>query len=321
MVTYVLRRLLLSIPVIFAASLIIFIFVSLAGDPIATLRQNPRISENTIQNIVERKHLDEPLLVQYGYWVKDAVTNRFGTTLFADTPIWPDLKRVMGHTLQLIVAAEVVAVIIAIAVGVYSAIRQYSIFDYSATAFSFLGFSTPIFWLALILQVIVTNFYLSSGIRLAYTSGLSSAEASNFWLDRAQHLILPVITLAVIEVAQFSRYMRASMLEVVNSDYVRTARAKGLKESRVIMKHAFRNALIPLVTIVALNFSTLFGGAIATETVFSLDGMGLYFIDALSARDVYPLMAWLMVTSLIVIVFNLIADVLYAYLDPRIRYD
>jgi peptide/nickel transport system permease protein len=127
--------------------------------------------------------------------------------------------------------------------------------------------------------------------------------------------------LTVIEVAQFSRYMRASMLEVINSDYVRTARAKGLLERNVIMKHAFRNALIPLVTVVALNFGGLFGGAFATETVFALDGMGLYFLRALSARDVYPLMAWLMVSSIIVVLFNLFADLIYGWLDPRIRYD
>jgi peptide/nickel transport system permease protein len=186
---------------------------------------------------------------------------------------------------------------------------------------SFIGFSTPVFWFALILQVIFTNIYLNYGVRIFYTAQLSSPNPENFWLDRLQHLALPVITLTVIGVAQFTRYMRASMLEVINSDYVRTARAKGLNERRVIMKHAFRNALIPLVTVVALDFGGLFAGAFATETVFALDGMGLYFLRALSARDVYPLMAWLMVTSLIVVMFNLIADLIYGWLDPRIRYE
>ncbi len=321
MVTYVIRRLLFSIPVIVAASIIIFFFVSAAGDPLAGLRQNPRISEQTIQNISDRKHLDESLPVQYGYWVNDVFTNSFGTTLLQDTPIWPDLKRVLANTMQLIIAAEILSVLIAIGIGVYSAVKQYSAFDYLATTTSFLGFSTPIFWLALILQVLVTNLFLSTGYRLFYTSQLSAVDPANFWIDRIQHLALPVLTLTVIGVAQFTRYMRSSMLEVINSDYVRTARAKGLKESRVIMKHAFRNALIPLVTIVAIDFGQLFGGAIATETVFSLDGMGLYFIRALEVRDIYPIMAWLMVTSVIIIVFNLIADVLYGVLDPRIRYD
>jgi peptide/nickel transport system permease protein len=320
-VTYVIRRLLYLIPVLAATSIIIFTFVSISGDPLTQVRQIPRVSQETIDNIIEKNHLDKPLLVQYGYWVREAVTNRFGNTLLSDEPIWPDLKRVLGNTLQLILLAETLAVSLAIAIGVISAVKQYSIFDYGATTMSFVGFSTPVFWFALILQVIFTNIYLNYGTRIFYTAQLSSPSPGNFWIDRLQHLALPVITLTVIEVAQFSRYMRASMLEVINSDYVRTARAKGLLERNVIMKHAFRNALIPLVTVVALNFGGLFGGAFATETVFALDGMGLYFLRALSARDVYPLMAWLMVSSIIVVLFNLFADLIYGWLDPRIRYD
>ncbi|MGH2757904.1 MAG: ABC transporter permease [Actinomycetota bacterium] len=321
MFTYVIRRVLYLIPVLVLTSMIIFTFVSVSGDPLGEIRRLPNVSQITIDNLIEAKHLDDPLPVQYWFWVKAAVTDQFGTTLLGDEPIWPDLKRVLGNTLQLIVAAQILSVMIAIGVGVYSAIRQYSLFDYSATTFSFLGFSMPVFWLALILQIIFTNIYLNYGVRIFYTAQLSSPNPDNFLLDRVQHLMLPVITLAVIGVAQYSRYMRASMLEVVNSDYVRTARAKGLSERGVVMKHAFRNALIPLVTVVALDFGALFGGAFATETVFALDGMGLYFLRALSSRDVYPVMAWLMVASVIVVLFNLIADIIYGYLDPRIRYD
>jgi peptide/nickel transport system permease protein len=320
-VTYVIRRILYMIPVLFATSLIIFTFVSISGDPLGQVRQIPRVSPQTIENIIEQNHLDRPLLVQYGYWLKEAVTHKFGNTLLSDEPIWPDLKRVLGNTLQLIVLAEIFSVTIAIGVGVLSAVKQYSIFDYGATTMSFVGFSTPVFWFALILQVLFTNIFLNYGVRIFYTAQLSSPNPSNFWIDRLQHLALPVITLTVLGVAQFTRYMRASMLEVINSDYVRTARAKGLLERNVIMKHAFRNALIPLVTVVALDFGGLFSGAFATETVFALDGMGLYFLRALSARDVYPLMAWLMVTSLIIVTFNLIADLIYGWLDPRIRYE
>ena len=143
----------------------------------------------------------------------------------------------------------------------------------------------------------------------------------SFWIDRAHHLVLPVIVLMVASVATYSRYMRAAMLEVVNSDYVRTARAKGLTEKRVTMKHAFRNALIPLVTLVALNFGALLGGVIVTETVFSLDGMGLYFTNALLQNDPYPVMAFLMVTAVMIIIFNLLADIAYGFLDPRVRYE
>ena len=321
MVTYVIRRLLYLIPVLLATSLIIFTFVSISGDPLGQVRQIPQVSQSTIDSIIEENHLDRPLLVQYGYWLKEAVTNQFGNKLLSDEPIWPDLKRVMGNTMQLIILAEILAVLIAIIVGVVAAVKQYSIFDYSTTTLSFIGFSTPVFWLALILQIVFTNIYNNFDYRIFYTSGLNSPHPDIFWIDRLQHLALPIITLTVIEIAQFGRYMRAAMLEVINSDYVRTARAKGLRERKVVMRHAFRNALIPLVTVVALNFGALFGGVFATETVYAIDGMGRYFLSALSARDLYPIMAWLMVSSVIVVLFNLFADLLYGWLDPRIRYD
>jgi peptide/nickel transport system permease protein len=324
MLTYVVRRLLYSIPVLVAASFLTFTFVVLASDPFAVLEQNRNVSFETINRVKEEKHLNDPFVVRYGHWVKDAVTDQFGTTLLGDRPIWPDIRRVMGNTLQLVLVAEFLAVLIAIAVGVYSAVRQYSVFDYTATSFSFLGLATPVFWLALILQVVVTNIYLNTGHRFFYTAGLASEDPGgglSTIIDRAQHLALPWITLMVVSIAGYSRYMRASMLEVIHSDYVRTARAKGLLERRVVMKHAFRNALIPLVTLVALNFGTLIGGAVVTETIFALDGMGRYFINALGSGDPYPIMAWLMITAVMIIIGNLLADILYGYLDPRIRYD
>jgi peptide/nickel transport system permease protein len=318
---FVVRRLLYSIPVLIITSFLIFWAVTVSGDPLTTVRQIPRVSETTINAIIERNHLLDPFLVQYWEWVKSAFTDGFGTTLLGDAPIFPDIRRVLGNTLQLIVAAEILSVILAAIIGVVSAVRQYSTFDYTATTFSFLGFATPTFFLALLLQILFTNLYLSTDVRIFYTSGLSSAGADNFLIDRLQHLALPVITLAVLGIAQFSRYVRASMLEVVNSDYVRTAKAKGVKRRNVVMKHALRNALIPFVTAIALDFGGLFGGAIVTETIFGIDGMGRYLVGHLNTRDVYPVMAWLMITSVIVIMFNLIADVIYGYLDPRIRYD
>jgi peptide/nickel transport system permease protein len=321
MLTYIIRRLLYSIPVLIAASFMIFVFVAKASDPLAFLRMQPRVDQATIEKIEEREHLNDNIFVRYGYWAKEAVTDKFGTTLLGDRPIWPDLKRVMGNTAQLVIAAELIAILFAVFIGVYSAVRQYSAFDYTFTTFSFLGLATPVFWLALMLQVLVVNIFLKYDLRVFYISNLSSPEPDNFLLDRIQHLALPVIVLAVASIAQYSRYMRAAMLEVINSDYVRTARAKGVNERRVIMKHAFRNALIPLTTVVALNFGVVLGGAVVTETVFSLDGMGLYFITNLIEGDPYPVMAWLMVTAILVVFFNLVADILYGFLDPRVRYD
>jgi peptide/nickel transport system permease protein len=325
MLTYVLRRILYSIPVLFAASVLIFVGVSAVGDPLAELKLNPLHSKVTEQRIIERKHLDDPLPVQYAYWLKEAVTNQFGTPLLQPgSRIWDDLTRVIPHTLQLVILSELIALLFGVGIGVYSALRQYSIFDYAATTFSFLGFAMPVFWLALMLQILFTNLFLKWDIRIFYTSGLSSEDTGggiHFWIDRLQHLAIPAMTLTVISIATYSRFMRASMLEVVNSDYVRTARAKGLPEPKVTLRHALRNALIPVVTVSALNFGGLIGGAIITETIFQLDGMGFYFINNLFSQDVYAVMAWLMVSAVGIILFNLIADVAYGYIDPRIRYD
>jgi peptide/nickel transport system permease protein len=321
---YVVRRLLYSAAVLVAASFLVFTFVTISGDPLAQLRITPNVSEQSKQNIIDRKHLDDPVYVRYGYWARDAVTNQFGTTLLGDRPILPDLWRVMKNTLQLVIAAELLAILLAVLIGVYSAVRQYSAFDYAATTFSFLGLATPVFWLALMLQVAVVQVYEKTGHRIFPIANLNSIDPGSglhFALDRAHHLVLPVLVLMVASVASYSRYVRASMLEVLNSDYVRTARAKGAPERRVRMRHAFRNALIPLVTLVALSFGNLLGGAIVTETVFSLDGMGLYFVNALLAHDPYPVMAWLMVTATMIIVFNLLADIAYGLLDPRVRYE
>jgi len=320
--TYVIRRLVYSTAVLFAASILVFWGMSSVTSVIGFLRQQPNISEQTIQNVIDRKHLDEPVYVRYGYWVKDMFTSKFGTETVSDLPIWPDLQRAMGHTLQLIVAAELIAIFLAIVIGVYSARRQYSVFDYAATTFSFVGLAIPVFWLALMLQILFVQIFLKWDVRIFYVASLNSVDPGSgleFVLDRAQHLALPIMVLAIANIAAYSRFMRASMLEVINSDYVRTARAKGLGERKVTMRHAFRNALIPLVTLVALNFGGLLSGAVITETIFALDGMGLYFITKLNAGDPYPVMAFLMVTAVFVVIFNLLADLAYGWLDPRVR--
>jgi peptide/nickel transport system permease protein len=322
--TYILRRLVYSVLVLFAASFLVFTMVSLAGDPLSELKLNPLASQETIEKQAREKHLHDPIPVRYVYWVKEAATDEFGTPLLVNEPIWPDLKRVIPHTLSLVVAAELISLLFGVSIGIYSAIRQYSLFDYAATTFSFLGFAMPVFWLALMLQVLFTNLFLSTHVRIFYTSGLSSPDPGsglNWFLDRAQHLAIPIMVLSVLNMAVYSRFMRASLLEVVNTDYVRTARAKGLSEQRVTLRHAVRNALIPIVTLSALSFGGLIGGAVITEQIFQLDGMGNYFIQNLLSQDAYPVMAWLMVTASAIIIFNLIADILYGVLDPRVRYD
>src|SRR3982750_1653003 len=321
MLTYITRRILYSIPVLIISTFLIFTFVSLAGDPTANIRQNPQFSVITYNNLRHKYHLDRAIPVRYWFWVEDAATHKLGTSLVTSQPIWPDVRRTAGHSLQVIGIAELLALILGVSVGIFSAIRQYSIFDYLMTGVSFLGYAMPTFWLALLLQILFVDIYLKWNVRIFYTAGLNNPGQGTWSFDRLQHIGLPIITLTTISFALYSRYMRASMLDVINTDYVRTARAKGLPERKVILRHVFRNALIPIVAIAALNFGGLLGGAIVTETVFSLDGIGYYFIQKLGQLDVYAVMAYLLVTSTIIIMFNLIADILYGFLDPRIRYD
>jgi ABC-type dipeptide/oligopeptide/nickel transport system permease component len=319
--TYITRRILYSVPVLVVSSFLSFTFVSLAGDPLANLRQNPRTTQGTLDQLRHVYHLDQSVPVRYWYWVESVFTQKFGVSLATSQPIWPDIQRAMGHTLQLILLAELVAITLGVAVGIFSAIRQYSVFDYSFTTISFLGYAMPTFWLALLLQILFVDIYLHWHVRVFYTSGLNTQGNASWSLDRLQHLALPVATLSIVSFALYSRYMRASMLDVINSDYVRTARAKGLPERLVVMRHVVRNALIPIVTVAALNFGALLGGAIITETVFTLDGMGYYFFQKLGQQDVYAVMGYLTITSVGIIVFNLVADLCYGVLDPRIRYD
>lgn len=321
MITYIIRRILYSIPVLLVSTFLSFMFVSLAGNPTLALKANPRFSQHTIDLLAARYHLNDPIPIRYAYWVRDVFTHKLGNSLSTLQPIWPDITRTLGHTAQFILIAEILAIVLGVAVGIYSAIRQYSVFDYSFTTISFLGFAMPTFWLALLLQILFVDIYLKWNVRIFYTSGLNSPHEGAWTLDRLQHLALPILTILIISFAGYSRYMRASMLDVINSDYVRTARAKGVAEWRVITRHVVRNALIPVVTVAALNIGGLLGGAIVTETIFTLDGIGYYFIQSLQTSDYYAVMAYLLVTAIIIILFNLIADVIYGYLDPRIRYD
>jgi peptide/nickel transport system permease protein len=322
MLTYILRRVLYSIPVLIFSTFLSFAFISLAGDPRQNLLANPKLSHESYARLAHTYHLDASIPLRYWYWVEDVFTHKLGSSLLTSQAIWPDLTRVMGHTVQVIGLAEIIALVLGIAVGIFSAVKQYSVFDYLFTSVSFLGYAMPTFWLALLLQILFVDIYLKWNVRIFYTSGLNNGVQSNTWsLDRLQHIALPVATLSIISFALYSRYMRAAMLDVISTDYIRTARAKGLPERLVIMRHVFRNALIPIVTVAALNLGGLLGGAIVTETVFSIDGMGYYFITKLGQLDIYPVMAYLAVTATIIIVFNLIADILYGYLDPRIRYD
>ncbi len=321
MLAYVARRVLYSIPVLIVSSFLSFTFISLAGDPSANIRASPNYSPQTLALLQHQYHLDRSIPVRYGYWVQDVFEHKLGSSLRTAQPVWPDIRRTFGHTAQVILISETLAVLLGVLVGIFSALRQYSFFDYLTTSASFVSLAMPTFWLALLLQILFVDVYLRWHVRIFYTSGLNNPGRGTWSLDRLQHIALPVLTLTVISFAIYSRFMRASMLDAINSDYVRTARAKGIAEYKVILRHVVRNALIPLVTVISLTFGGLLGGAIVTETVFTLDGMGYFFITKLGQLDLYAVMGYLLVTSVIIIVCNLLADVLYGYLDPRIRLD
>ena len=317
MMAYTVRRLLQMFPLLLGISIVLFAVIQAApGGPEGALLESGRfIDPSVIDAYRERLGVDQPVHVQYFKWLTAALGGDLGTSFSTTRPVAEMIAERLPATLELMGAAFLFAAIVAIFLGVFSAIRQYSWFDHLGTGLSFVGIAMPVFWFALILQLVFGVFLGWLPIAGTETVGESSLG------DHLAHLVLPTIVLSFNYIAGWSRYLRSSMLGVLRSDYVRTARAKGLPERRVIGVHALRNALIPLLSIMALNLSSLFSGAVITETVFAWPGIGRMFVQAMFARDYPLLMGILMFGSLMVIVFNLVADLLYGFLDPRIRYD
>ena len=323
MLAFTVRRLAISVPVVIASSFIVFVLVATAGgDPLADLRLRPGVSEATIELRRQQLNLDEPVLERYGMWVKAAVQGDLGRSI-SNEEIRPLLFRRLGVTLRLVLFATVVSVMLAVLIGSVGALKQYSRFDYAATFFAFVFFSMPVFWLAAVLRDLGIRINDAVGESIFFVVGEQTPNLGGgfltVWADRLGHLILPSLTLVLIQMAAWSRFQRGSMLEVLNADYIRTARAKGLTGRRVLFRHALRNALIPVVTVVAIDFGLIMGGAVITETVFGWTGMGRLLVDALRVQDVNIVNAWLLVTAVLVVVMNLVADLLYGVLDPRTR--
>ncbi len=324
MYRYIIRRLIFAIPVLLISSVLVFAVVRSTFDPLGGAVINPRISAADVQRVRHDLGLDKSPLSQYLTWLGKFIRADWGKSLLSNRPVYPDIQSAMANTVVLGGVAIAFSLLIGISIGVYSALRQYSWFDHFSTSVAFLGLSMPNFWFALLLQIFF-GIYISKWFHLTspifYTAGISSPGSSGFHLiDRIRHLVLPMLVLSVQIIAYYSRYMRASMLEVLHSDFLRTARAKGLKERRVIVRHAMRNALIPLTTQVAIDVGAIAGGLIITEAIFEYPGMGRYFVDALFQGDYQQILPWMMIAVFFVIIFNLVADILYAVLDPRIRY-
>lgn len=317
------RRILYAIPLLILVSVIMYAIMHLApGGPLAMLAINPKVRPEDLARLTASLGLDKPWYIQYFKWFFAYIRGDWGMSFQTHRPVFVMIMERLPNTLQLMGVSMIFALALAVPIGIYSAIRQYTWFDNLATTFSYIGYSMPIFWFGLMLQLFFAYYlYDWTGAHIFYSANMYSVGQSSNILNRLQHLTLPVMTLSIASIAGWSRYQRSSMLEIINSDYLRTARAKGLPESKVILKHALRNAIIPLITVLTLDISALFSGAVVTETVFGWPGMGRLFYDAVNKRDYPVVMGCVMLFSVMVIFFNLIADVLYGMFDPRIRYD
>jgi peptide/nickel transport system permease protein len=316
---YVIRRILQAIPLLFLVSLFMFILIHLLPGGPEQVIFNPHLSAAGRAALRTRFGLDDPVPIQYLKWLGNALTGNFGFSFGTNLPVSQVLAERFPKTLELFSLALLLALVVAILLGVISAMRQGTATDYALTSLSYFGIAMPIFVFGLFMQDIfgvALHWLPTSGTQtLGYT-----LDPFNSFIDQLEHIILPVLVLALSFVAGWSRYMRSSMIEVVKQDYMRTARAKGVGTASLMIRHALRNAVIPLITIVALDFGAVAGGATITEGIFAWPGMGRLFFDSLQIRDYPVLLAILLLSAFFVISFNLIADILYAVMDPRIRY-
>ena len=316
---YIMRRLLQALLLLALLSVFMFILIHLLPGGPDQVIFNPRLSAAGRAALRARFGLDQPVYIQYLKWIGNALTGNFGFSFADNQPVSNVIVERFPATLELFICSIVLALILAILLGVISAVRQGTVADYTLTTLAYFGISMPIFLFALLAQDIF-GVYLhwlpTSGTQtLGYT-----LDPFNAFIDHVQHLILPVLVLSITFIAGWSRYMRSSMIEVVKQDYMRTARAKGVATVPLLLRHALRNAVIPLITVVAIDFGAVAGGAAITEGIFAWHGMGLLFIDSLQTRDYPVLLAMLMISAVFVIGFNLLADILYGVMDPRIRY-
>ena len=324
MLRYTSRRLLWAIPTLFIITFLVFLALRAGTDPVASyLRVNPRASAEKVQQYKEHNGLIGSPPEQYFRWLGHFITGDWGNSIKGNRPVWPEMKNALANTIVLGAASVVVGVTIGLGIGILAALRPYSKFDTTATTGAFVGISIPPFVSAVLLQLIFA-VYMTKWLGLSKpflpTSGIYPPGHSGFDpVLRAKHLILPVTVVAIQTIAVYSRYMRTQLMDVKSSDYMRTARSKGISERAVIVKHGLRNALIPIITVAAIDIGAIIGGLIITERIFEYKGMGDFFLTALSNGDFPQLMPWLVIVVISVILFNLLADVSYAVLDPRIR--
>jgi peptide/nickel transport system permease protein len=315
---YLIRRLLIAIPSLIGISIVLFTVLALApGDPFEELATNPNVPPEVRENLRKQFGLDDPVAVRYVRWAGSMAKGDWGFSFNSRVDVDKLIMQRLPVTLFVIGTSQIVALLIALPIGIFAATRPYSIFDQVANTFAFVGFSLPTFFTGIL-------FILLFSIKLDWLPFVFRADIAEtgwrWWWVHAKQSIMPIMVLGLFQGASWTRYVRSAVLDVIRLDYVTTARSKGLKERIVIMKHVVRNALIPVVTLVALQMPAVFGGAIVTEQIFRVPGIGSLLISAILANDTPVIMAVTFVFACLVVLFNLIADVLYGWLDPRISY-
>jgi peptide/nickel transport system permease protein len=315
---YVVRRLLISIPVLFGISLVLFTILALApGDPFEELATNPNVPAEVRMNLRAKFGLDDPLPIRYARWFTSMLRGDWGFSFVSRINVDTLILQRLPTTLVVLGAAQLLGLLIALPIGTLSATRPYSIFDQIATTLAFIGFSLPTFFTGL-LFILLFSIYLD-WLPFIYRADIS-ATGWRWWWEHVRQAIMPVSVLGLFQGATLTRFVRSAVLDVIRLDYINTARAKGLSERTTLVKHAVRNALIPVVTLVALQIPGIFTGAVITEQIFRVPGIGALLISSILANDTPVIMAITFVFSCLVVLFNLIADLLYGWLDPRISY-
>ena len=313
---FVVRRLLSAIPLLLGVAVLSFVFSQvMPGGPETLFGRGGRMTEEQLANIRSKMGLDEPVYVQLYKWLGNLAQGDLGTSYTRHRPVTDVIWEVFPNTVLLMTTGLVVAMFFSLLFGVFAALRQYGLFDGITSFISYFGLAMPVFWFGLMLQILFA-------VKLGWlpAAGMHSAGEDGLW-DLAQHLVLPGITIAIGSIAGWSRYLRSSVIESMEQDFVRTARAKGVKERTVVVSHVLRNALIPFVTVAAIDIPLYLTGAVLTETVFSWPGMGRLFYDSLTVRDYPVLMGIVILGAVLIVLGNLIADLIYGLLDPRIKYD
>jgi peptide/nickel transport system permease protein len=315
---YLLRRLLIAVPSLLGISIVLFAVLALApGDPFGELANNPNVPPEVAAGLRAKFGLDDPIVLRCARWLSAMLHGDWGFSFVSRMDVDILIRQRLPATLLVIGSSQFLALLIALPLGVYSALRPYSILDQTATLLAFIGFSLPTFFTGL-LFILLFSIYLD-WLPFVFRTDIGASGWQWYW-EQFKQAVMPVAVLGLLQAASWTRYVRSSVLEVMRLDYVNTARAKGLPERVVVIKHILRNALIPVVTLVALQMPALFGGAIVTEQIFRIPGIGSLLISSILANDTPVIMAVTFVFACLVILFNLLADILYGWLDPRIAY-